>query len=128
MNINDYCTGIQHIGLPTADMESTLDFYSRIGFKRVFSTVNDGCRVCFLRLGDLVIEAYESDNCAGKRGAIDHIALNVKNIDEVINWVRTEKFKTEDVEINYLPFFEKGVRFITIVGPNSEKIEFNQIC
>ena len=32
-----------------------------------------------------------------------------------------------DSEINSLPFFEKGVRFFTILGPNAEKIEFNQI-
>lgn len=128
MKICDYCTGIQHVGLPTADMEGTLSFYSKIGFKPVFSTINDGRRVSFLRLGNLVVEAYESDNCPGKTGAIDHIALDVENIDEVFALVRKENLQTEDKVVNYLPFFENGVRFITIIGPNSERIEFNHMC
>lgn len=127
MKIGDYCTGIQHIGLPTSDMDGTLRFYSKIGFKPIFNTINDGHRVYFLQLGDLIIEAYEAENCAGKTGAIDHVSLNVKNIDEVFAQVRMEGYKTEDKEVNYLPFFENGVRFFTIVGPNSEKVEFNQM-
>ena len=29
-------------------------------------------------------------------------------------------------EIHFLPFWDKGVRFFTIKGPNEEKIEFSQ--
>ena len=35
-------------------------------------------------------------------------------------------YDTEDTAINFLPFFEKGVKFFTIIGPNREKVEFNQ--
>lgn len=31
-----------------------------------------------------------------------------------------------DAEIQFLPFWENGVRFFTIVGSNKEKIEFSQ--
>ena len=29
-------------------------------------------------------------------------------------------------EIHFLPFWDNGVRFFTIKGPNEEKIEFSQ--
>ena len=126
MDLKNYCTGIQHIGLPTTDMDSTLNFYTSLGFNLIYETMNNNDKVCFLQLGDMVIETYENTTCAGKSGAIDHIALNVKNIDEVFAWANNNRFHTEDKEVNYLPFFENGVRFFTIIGPNSEKVEFNQ--
>lgn len=128
MDINNYCTGFQHLGLPTADMDKTLKFYEKLGFSPIYNTLNEGSRVFFLQLGDMIIETYESDSCVGASGAIDHISLNVKNVDEVFAWAKAENFKTDDNEVNYLPFFEKGVRFFTIIGPNAEKVEFNQKC
>ena len=32
-----------------------------------------------------------------------------------------------DKEVQFLPFWEKGVRFFTILGPNGEKVEFSQM-
>ena len=32
---------------------------------------------------------------------------------------------TQD-EVHFLPFWENGVRFFTIEGPNKEKVEFSQ--
>lgn len=126
-NIENYCTGFQHLGLPTADMDATLSFYKTLGFKFIYETINDGNRVCFLQLGNMVIETYESCDVAAITGALDHISLNVNDIDEVFSWSREIGLKTDDTAVNFLPFFENGVRFFTVVGPNSEKIEFNQI-
>jgi lactoylglutathione lyase len=33
-------------------------------------------------------------------------------------------FKMLDQQVNGLPFWENGVKFFTIEGPNKEKIEF----
>lgn len=75
----------------------------------------------------MVIEAYESDCCAMSSGAIDHFALNVKDIDAVFAWAAAAGLKTEDQQVNYLPFFDRGVRFFSVTGPNAERVEFNQI-
>ena len=127
MDINNYCTGFQHLGLPTACMPETLAFYKRLGFSDIYSTINNGSEVHFLKLGDMVVETYERGSTACISGAIDHIALNVVNIDDVFVWAKQEGFETDDSEVHFLPFFEKGVRFFTITGPNHEKVEFNQI-
>lgn len=55
-------------------------------------------------------------------GAIDHIAIDVKNIEELFNVVKkAEAFKMQDQQVNGLLFWEHGVKFFTIEGPNKEK-------
>ena len=72
-------TGVQHIGIPTNDMEKTLEFYHALGFETAFETINEeaGEKVVFLRCKNLVVEAYENHQAVGKDGAVDHIALDV---------------------------------------------------
>ena len=57
MNLKDQMNGIQHVGVPTNDIETTIKFYD---------------------------------------------------------------------EVHFLPFWENGVKFFTIEGPNKEKVEFSQ--
>lgn len=59
-------------------------------------------------------------------GALDHIALNVTDIEKVFRMVKEQGFTMLDTEIQFLPFWERGVKFFTILGPNKEKIEFSQ--
>lgn len=124
MNIKDFTTGVQHIGIPTNDIEKTIEFYHTLGFTTVFRTVNGTEEVAFLQLHNLVIETYQNHQAAMAYGAIDHIAIDVKNIDELFNVVKHAGQKMLDTEVHSLPFWENGVKFFTIEGPNSEKIEF----
>ena len=59
-------TGLQHIGLPTNDMEATLAFYQSLGFTLAHQADNDGERVCFLQLAGVCIEAYENGRAVGR--------------------------------------------------------------
>jgi len=122
-NFIENTTGIQHLGIPTADLQGTIAFYHGLGFK----TIWENGEVAFLQLGTLVIETYTSEEVAMKNGAIDHVALNVKDIEAAWRDAQACGYETNDTEINFLPFFEKGVKFFTIIGPNREKVEFNQI-
>lgn len=126
MNIKHFITGIQHIGIPTNDMEATLLFYERLGFRVAYQTVNEAAneKVAFLQLNNLMIETYENKMAAMQSGAIDHLAIDVKEIDSLFETVKANRFQLLDTEVQHLPFWEKGVRFFTIVGPNQEKIEF----
>ena len=118
--------GLQHIGVPTKNMEETIAFYEKLGFETAFETVNDGDRVVFLKLASLVIETYESKDVAMKSGAVDHIALDVKDIEKTYELINQEGLNTTQDTIHFLPFWENGVKFFTIEGQNKEKIEFSQ--
>ena len=122
-NFKENTTGIQHLGIPTTDIAATIAFYEGLGFE---TTWTNG-EVAFLQLGTMVVETYVADEAAMKNGAIDHVALNVKDIEAAWRDAQACGYETEDKEINFLPFFANGVRFFTIIGPNREKVEFNQM-
>ena len=52
----------RHIGIPTNDIDKTVDFYHKLGFETAFETVNEEAdeKVVFLKLGTLVVETYEN--------------------------------------------------------------------
>ncbi len=128
MNLHDNLTGIQHIGIPTNDIEETITFYKKLGFEIALQTVNKEAdeKVAFLRLNTLVIETYENKAAKMESGAIDHIAIDVKDVESVYQWINENDMNTTKDILHFLPFWENGVRFFTIEGPNKEKIEFSQ--
>ncbi len=129
MELKEQLSGVQHIGIPTNDIETTVEFYKKLGFEVVFQTVNQEAneKVAFLKLHNLMLETYENKKAVMKAGAVDHIAIDVKDIERVYELINREGLNTTKDQINFLPFWEKGVRFFTIEGPNHEKIEFSQI-
>lgn len=131
MEFKDNITGLQHIGLPTSQIDQTIAFYSSLGFEVDLSVMlnepNRKFRVAFLRFGGLVIETYEVPGDANHLvGAINHIALNVKDVDKAFEQAKASGLELLDTHIDSIPFYENGVRFFTILGPNGEKLEFNQ--
>ncbi len=122
-------TGLQHIGIPTNIIEETIEFYKSLDFEIISQTLAEegNVNVVFLKLHDIVIEAYESSFISEKPGPIDHIAVNVKDIKLIFEYMKLNKYKVLDDKIQFLPFFDNGVKFFAIEGPNGEKIEFNQI-
>ena len=117
-------TGLQHIGVPTNDIEATIAFYTSLGFEVAHRADNNGELVAFLRLGDLTIETYQNFKAVGEAGAVDHIAINVTDVEEARRIA--DGMKLTVIEEGRLPFWENGVKYFTILGPNREKLEFNQ--
>ncbi len=128
--IASHITGIQHIGLPTNDLEKTIAFYKTLGFEVASETTLPTDRVAFLKLKNICIETYQStvSDCAkGFDGAIDHIAVDVDDIEATWEAVKAAGLTPMGEEIEFLPFWEKGVRFFKVLGPNHEPVEFSQI-
>jgi lactoylglutathione lyase len=124
----DNILGIQHIGISTDNMDETIKFYIDIGFTVVLrtETKKNSNPVVFLRQKLLFFEIYHSSNDSERAGAIDHLSIDTSDINQTFEIIKQKGFKRLDDEIQYLPFWENGVRFFTIEGPNSEKIEFCQ--
>ena len=126
MNFAQYIKGVQHIGIPTADMDASKSFYEALGFETIFSCLNGDSRVCFFGRNGVVFEVYESGEAVGAKGAIDHISIDVSDIEAVYREVCEAGFRIVSCGIEQLPFFQNGVRFFIIEGPNAERVEFNQ--
>ena len=128
MNLREQLNGVQHIGIPTNDIENTIEFYQKLGFEIAFRTVNEeeNEKVVFLKLHTLVIETYENKAAVMQSGAIDHIAIDVKDIEKVYAMINQAGLNSTQDTVHFLPFWENGVKFFTIEGPNKEKVEFSQ--
>ena len=124
MAFSKLATGVQHIGVPTNDIAKTIAFYEKLGFVNAHQVDNNGEMVAFLKLGDLVIETYQNGKAVGTAGAVDHIAINVSDVDAAR--AIADEMGLEVIEAGQLPFWTNGVKYFTVLGPNNEKIEFNQ--
>ncbi len=128
MNIKELINGVQHVGIPTDNLDKSIKFYETIGFEVIYQTVNEAAdeKVAFMQLGNLVMEIYENHRTTMKTGSIDHVALDVNDIEKVFEYIRTTSIEMIDDKVMSLPFWENGVKFFTVKGPNNEKIEFCQ--
>ncbi len=127
MSIGSHVTGLQHLGLPTNDIEKTIAFYESLGFTVAHRTECNGEQVCFLTLENICVETYQNGQAVGRAGAIDHLCLDVDDVDAAWEAVKAAGHIPLENEIQFLPFWENGVRFFNILGPNAEKVEFGQI-
>ena len=111
MKLKEQLSGIQHVGIPTNDIEKTIRFYETLGFEVAFQTVNEEAdeKVAFLKLNTLVIETYENKAAKMEAGAIDHIAIDVKDIEKVYEMISEAGLNTTKDTVHFLPFWENGV-------------------
>ena len=133
-NIN----GIQHLGIPVTNLERSKAFYAAFGFtvvmEKEFLSEGETVRAAMVKKDDLTIELYQLPEAECREitrrgdGHIDHIALNVLDIEQAYADIQKSGF--EILETNapvFLPFWANGVKFFTVRGPDGEKVEFNQI-
>lgn len=121
--IAETINGLQHIGLPTNDLEKTVAFYEGLGFSVALRTVNEaaGEQVAFLQLKELMIEAYQTGRAAGRAGAVDHIALDVADVDTLFVLLRDGGYELLDDAVRFLPFWARGVRFSPSSAPMGKR-------
>lgn len=124
-----YFDDLQHIGMPTDDLKATVAFWEKLGFKKLgeFDTDDQGNEVVFMQYNHLTLEIWTGDGAVRKTGAINHISLNTKDVDAAFKAAKAEGFKLKDDEVQHLDFWDKGIKFFNIEGPNSETIEFCEI-
>jgi len=130
--------GLQHLGIPVTNLERSKDFYAQLGFTEAMRTdiqpQTEVIRVAMMQHENFTIELYqlgqEDLQEIAKRvdGHIDHVALNVLDIEQAYAEIKAAGLEIlEDNAPVYLPFWEHGVKYFTVRGPDGEKIEFNQI-
>jgi len=92
-----------------------------------FETYPEARKAGFLRMKELLMEIYESSSSPGAAGAVDHIAIDVNDIEAVFEQIKAEGYTLLDDHICSMPFWTNGEKYFTIQGLNGEKIEFVQI-
>ena len=128
---------IQHTGIPVTDLKVSEAFYQKLGFENVMaSTFNhDGGigNVAMMQRGEMIIEIYQFPEAGldeirhRKNGHIDHVAFDVDDIDEAFSALQQAAFQIIEPAPVFLPFWKKGCRYFNILGPDGERLEFNEI-
>ena len=138
MLLQDNLEGIQHLAIFVTDINRSRDFYEQFGFKVKLSEAipaePEPVKVAFLELNGLTLELVELGGDMRKQigsrddGHIDHVALNVKDIEKAYAEMTANGFKAlEENAPVFLNIWKNGTKYFTIRGPEGEKVEFSQI-
>lgn len=137
MSLDIHINHLQHTGLPVTNLAASKAFYEKLGFTGVMSSTfphTEGTgHVCMLQRGDIVLELYEFPASAlyeirsRSNGHIDHIAFDVSDIDATFLALQAAGHNPLEPAPVFLPFWTNGCKYFNILGPDGERLEFNQI-
>ena len=128
--------GWSHLGIPVTHIERSIDFYRQFGFEPVMQASipvgDEEIKITMLEKDDFLLEFYQllktdlAEIKARKDGHIDHFALDVADVELAFAELKAAGYTPlEDAPV-FLPFWENGVMYFNVRGPDGEKIEFNQ--
>jgi len=128
---------LQHTGVPVTDLERSVSFYESLGFTKVmersFPYPGGMGKVAMMEQSEIILELYLLDGAdleevsRRSNGHFDHIAFDSQDIDYAFTKLKQAGFNIVEPAPIYLPFWTHGCRYFNILGPDLERIEFNQI-
>ena len=129
---------LQHVGIPVTDMDVSVAFYGRFGFENVMQSpfsLNGETGTCvMMQLKDIIIELYQlpikllQEIRDRQNGHIDHIAFDVDDVDATFQTLSKDNtIKILEDKPVFLPFWKNGCKYFNILGPDGERLEFNEV-
>lgn len=129
MSIRDTVTGVQHVGIPTTDLEGTIAYYERLGFECLGIYPNGEDRCTFLRLNNLTLEVWTMDPTPMENGAINHFALDSTDIEASFAEAQKLGLNFAEGSIQHIDtFWSNGIRYFNVLGPNHESSNSAKSC
>ena len=128
---------IQHIGIPVTNLKASEAFYEGLGFKNVMTTHfeihgNKGF-VSMMQRDSMVMELYQmpepelAEIRQRGNGHIDHVAFDVDDVDQTYQLLKENGYQMMEPAPVFLQFWQKGCKYFNIIGPDGERLEFNEI-
>lgn len=113
--------GLAHIGVRTADIEKSIEFYQALGFE-LTNRADVGTKLAFLDCGACEVELIQAAQFNKDEGPVAHIALNVQNIEEYAADKKAKGLIPADAEIKCMDILG-GVKNLFFKGPSNETLE-----
>jgi lactoylglutathione lyase len=136
--VNLHINSLQHIGIPVTDIDASIAFYEGLGFCDIMPSTfvlnGESGRVSMMQLKDIIIEIYQLP--AGmldeirnrKNGHVDHVCFDVDDVEATFETLKAAGYTMADEAPVFLPtFWTRGCKYFNIIGPDGERLEFNQI-
>lgn len=128
---------IQHIGIPVTNIKNSQAFYEALGFANVmqatFDEKGEPGTCVMMKRSAIIIELYQlpesglTEIRSRGNGHIDHVAFDVPDIDAAFAILKQAGFDIREPEPKFLQFWERGCKYFNIIGPDGERLEFNQV-
>lgn len=128
---------LQHVGIPVTNIKRSMAFYERLGFTNVmqspFGSKGEEGICIMMKRESVVIELYQlpekdvGEIAKRKHGHVDHIAFDVPDIAQAFITLKNAGFDILEQSPVFLPFWQKGCKYFYILGPDGERLEFNQV-
>ena len=119
--------GLAHIGVFVRNLENSMKFYiDNLGFESQGIDDLGATKIGFLKNGGCIIElvCHETYSNPPTRGIIDHICLEVEDIDGLVETLKANGIPMEnDSSVGYSDKIRGGVKNIFFRGPDGERIE-----
>ena len=135
--ISNLINHLQHIGIPVTNVVASEQFYNRLGFNKVMqSEFKEDCgngTCVMMKNKEIILELYQFPEQMlqavrdRKDGHIDHITFDVDDIDKTFLLLKEASFSVIESEPVFLPFWKNGCKYFNILGPDGERLEFNQL-
>jgi lactoylglutathione lyase len=93
----------------------------------------DGGMVAMMQNGDIILELYQMPETelqkirARKDGHVDHIAFDVDDVEATFLTLKNAGYQVMEPQPVFLAFWKNGCKYFNILGPDGERLEFNQI-
>lgn len=129
---------IQHIGIPVSNIQKSIGFYEKFGYTNVMPSSFEiegekGGIVAMMKRDSIILELYQmpasylTEITNRKDGHIDHIAFDVDDIELAFTTIKENHFTILEKEPVFLNFWNKGCKYFNVLGPDGERLEFNEI-
>jgi len=114
--------GLHHAGVYVASLARSIAFYRELFGLEVAEQLSfGGEQIAFLRIGAGRLELIEGGHARGGAGVVDHIALEVTDMDALIDRLRANGVTLLDEAPVRVPGL--GARILFCQGPDGERIE-----
>ena len=113
---------IAHICINTKDLGKTYDFYTKVlGLKKGFEFEREGELFgYYIKLGNnTFIEIFKGE--PGEVGNINHLAIEVENLDGLIQKIRSHGIEINDKILGIDQSYQ-----VWVTDPNGVRIEFHE--
>lgn len=124
--------GLAHLSLFVSDLERSVAFYTDIlGFRKTYYQDREDIFYAEIAAGSCVAEVVqwkngtENGRWVGKRGTLDHVALEVPDLDAAAAELGRKGVPIADGPFE-LPDLNGGIRGLFIHGPDGERVELLQ--
>ena len=129
---------IEHLGIAVADLKKSNELFQRLLGNAPYKSetvASEGVETSFFQVGDTKIELLQASTedspiakfISKKSEGIHHIAFDVDDIELAFTTIKENHFTILEKEPVFLNFWNKGCKYFNILGPDGERLEFNEI-